>query len=109
MGLTEVEMDVANKYLRPQTFRATFWTIEAKTMANDQSGCFILLTQLISIREILKEKTPKLVTKAEVEAAAPAERADLSAQRITWMEYIARRNDVLRLATRMSTNWQATS
>ena len=107
MGLTEVETDVANKYLSPRTFRATFWTIEARTMANDESGCFILLTQLISIREILKETTPKLVTKAQVEAAVPDERANLSAQRITWTEYVARRNDCLRLATRMATNWQA--
>ena len=106
MGLTEVEAQIAHQYLSPRTFRATFWTIEGTRMANDESGCFILLTQLIRIREILKEVTPKLVTKAELEAAAADARADLGARRITWTEYLARRNDCLRLATRMSTNWQ---
>ena len=105
MGLTEVEAYIANKYLSPRTFRATFWTIEA--MRNDESGCFIMITQLIRIREIFREETPKLVTKAQLEAAADGDRADLGAQRITWTEYTARRNDCLRLATRMSTNWQA--
>ena len=73
MGLTEVETYGANKYLSPRTFRATFWTIEATRMANDESGCFIMMTQLIRIREILKEVTPKLVTKAQLEAEAPQE------------------------------------